>query len=82
MAENSVLCGELRVPRCPGFYRLVPHALLHIRLLHRYRRTMFFLCPATVRSNNMSEQAQGDLLQTQSHDDEQARGNPSPPELP
>ena len=30
----------------------------------------------------MSEQAQGDLLQTQSQDDEQARGNKLPPELP
>ena len=40
MAENSVLCGELRAPRCPGFYRLVLHALPHLRLLHRYRRTM------------------------------------------
>ena len=43
MAENSVLCGELRVPRCPGFYRLVLHALLHLRLRHRYRRTMKML---------------------------------------
>ena len=30
----------------------------------------------------MSEQAQGDLLQTQSQDDEQARRDPLPPELP
>ena len=30
----------------------------------------------------MSEQAQGDLLQTQSQDDEPARGDPLPPELP
>ena len=66
MAENSVLCGELRAPRCPGFYRLVLHALPHLRLRHRYRRTkeMFIMCPATIRSENMSEQAQGDLLQT------------------
>ena len=35
-----------------------------------------------MRSENMSEQAQGDLLQTQSQDDEQARGDPLPPELP
>ena len=42
----------------------------------------FVKCPATIRSENMSEQAQGDLLQTQSQDDEQARGNPLPPELP
>ena len=40
MAENSVSRGELRAPRCPGFYRLVLHALLHLRLLHRYRRTI------------------------------------------
>ena len=39
MEENSVLCEELRA-RCPGFYRLVLHAPLHLRLLHRYRRTM------------------------------------------
>ena len=45
MAENSVLCGELRAPRCPGFYRLVLHAQLHLRLLHRYRRTVkIFSC--------------------------------------
>ena len=31
----------------------------------------FIMCPATIRSDNMSEQAQGDLLQTQSQDDEQ-----------
>ena len=37
---------------------------------------------ATRRSENMSEQAQGDLFQTQSQDDEQARGNLLPPELP
>ena len=43
MAEISVLCGELRVPRCPGFYRLVLHALPHLRLLPRYRRTMKIL---------------------------------------
>ena len=43
MTENSVLCGELRALRCPGFYRLVLHALLHLRLRHRYRRTMNFL---------------------------------------
>ena len=84
MAENSVLCGEFRVPRCPGFYRLFLHALLHQRLLHRYRRTMkiLIMCPATIRSENMSEQAHGDLLQTQSQDDEQAQGDPLPPELP
>ena len=40
-----------------------------------------------VSSNNTKweyewKQAQGDLLQTQSQDDEQARGNPLPPELP
>ena len=75
MAENSVLCGELRAPRFPGFYRLVLPALPHLRLRHRYRRTMkmFVMCPATIRSENTSEQAQGDLLQTQSQDDEQAR---------
>ena len=27
MAENSVLCGEVRVPRCPGFYQLILRAL-------------------------------------------------------
>ena len=43
---------------------------------------LFLMCPATIRSENMSEQAQGDLLQTQSRDDEQARGDPLPPELP
>ena len=42
----------------------------------------FLMCPATTRSYNMSEQAQGDLLQTQSQDDEQAGGGPLPPELP
>ena len=42
----------------------------------------FIVCPATIRSENMSEQAQGDLSQTQSQDDEQARRNPLPPELP
>ena len=40
MGETSVLCGELRAPRCPDFYRLVLHALLHLPLRHRYRRTM------------------------------------------
>ena len=30
----------------------------------------FIVRPATIRSENMSEQAQGDLLQTQSQDDE------------
>ena len=44
MAENSVLCWELRAPRFLGFYRLVHHALLHLRLRHRYRRTMNFYC--------------------------------------
>ena len=43
MAEKSVFCGELRVPRCPGYYRLVLHALPHLRLLHRYLRTKEFL---------------------------------------
>ena len=58
MEENPVLCGELRAPRCPGFYRLVLHALLHLRLRHRYRRTMkFIMCPATIQSDNNSEQA-------------------------
>ena len=33
----------------------------------------FTMCPATIRSENMSGQAQRDLLQTESHDDEQAR---------
>ena len=33
-------------------------------------------------SENMREQAQGDLLQTQSQDDEQARGDPLPLEWP
>ena len=35
------------------------HALLHLRLRRRYRRTMkfFIMCPATIRSENMSEQA-------------------------
>ena len=41
--RNSVLCGELRAPRCPGFYRLVLHAQLHTRLRHRYRRTLKIL---------------------------------------
>ena len=49
MAENSVFCGELRVLRCPGYYRLVLHALPHLRLLHRYLRTMKFYY---VSSNN------------------------------
>ena len=52
------------------------------RLPHRYRRIMKnIMCPATIRSENMSGQAQGDLLQTQSQDGEQARGNSFPPEL-
>ena len=38
----------------------------------------FIMCPATIRSENMSEQAQRDQLQTQSQDDEQARWNPLP----
>ena len=38
--RNSVLCGELRDPRCPGFYRLVLPALPLLGLLHNYRRTM------------------------------------------
>ena len=46
--RKSVLCGELRAPRCPGFYRLVLHALLHLRLRHRYRKTM----TDSVSSNN------------------------------
>ena len=73
--QNSVLCGELRILRCPGFFhRLVLHALPHERLLHLYRRTMkISMCPVTTRSENMSEQAQGDLLQTQSQDDEQVQ---------
>ena len=33
----------------------------------------FIMCPATIRRQNMSEQAHGDLSQTQSQDDEQAR---------
>ena len=49
MEENSVLCGELRAPRCPGFYRLVLRALLHLRLLHRYRKTTKIY---SVSSNN------------------------------
>ena len=40
MAEISAFCGELRVLRCPGFYRLVLHALPLVRLSHRYRGTM------------------------------------------
>ena len=77
-AENFVLLVV------QGFYRLVLHALLHLRLRNRYRSTMkiLIMCPATIRSENISEQAQGDLLQTQSQDDEQAPGNPLPPELP
>ena len=43
MEENSVFCGELRASRCPGFYRLVLPALPHLRLRHRYRRTMKIL---------------------------------------
>ena len=43
MTENSVLWWEFRAPRCPGFYRLVLHALPHLRLLHRYRGTMKIL---------------------------------------
>ena len=35
MEENSVLCGELRTPRCPGFFRLVLHALLHLRCVQQ-----------------------------------------------
>ena len=78
MAENSVLCGEFRAPRCPGFYRLVLLAS-PTSLTQEYE---FSKCPATIRSENMSEQAQRDLSQIQSQDDEQARGNPLPPELP
>ena len=44
MTENSVLCGEFRAPRCPGSYRLVLPALLHLRLRHVYRRTEILLC--------------------------------------
>ena len=44
MAEISVLRGELRVPRCPGFLSTRSHALLHLRLRHRYRRTMKIYC--------------------------------------
>ena len=43
MEGNSVFCGELRASRCPGFYRLVLPALPHLRLRHRYRRTMKIL---------------------------------------
>ena len=39
MTEISVLCGELRAPRCPGFYRFVLPALPHLRLRHRYCKT-------------------------------------------
>ena len=42
----------------------------------------FVMCPATIRSENMTEQAQRDLLPTQSQDDEQARKDPLPSELP
>ena len=65
------------------FYRLVLHALPHLRLpslSQDYEN--FIMCPATIRSENMIEKAQGDLLQTQSQDDEQARRDPLPPELP
>ena len=44
MAENSVVCGELRASRCAGFYRLILPALPHLRLRHRYRRTTNFFC--------------------------------------
>ena len=44
MAEHSVLFGELRASRCAGFYRLVLHALHHLRLIHRYRRSMKNFC--------------------------------------
>ena len=55
MTEKSVLCGELRVPRCPGIYRLVLRALPHLRLLHHYRmseqakETCHKPCPSTER---------------------------------
>ena len=81
MAEKTVLCGELRASRCPGFYRLVLHALLHLRLQHRYDYENFSV-QQQYGSQNMSEQAQGDLLQTQSQDDEQARRDPLPLEWP
>ena len=42
----------------------------------------YIVIAATTRSENMSEQAQGDLLKTQSQDDEQALGDALPPELP
>ena len=70
MTEHSVLCGELRAPRCPGFYRLVLHALplTYVSYIVIAGQWIFLYkvssikCPAIIRSENMSEQAQGDLV--------------------
>ena len=85
MAEISVLCGELRAPCCPGFLSIrssCSTSLTSPTSLSQDYEHFFLKCPATIRSENMSEQAQGDLLQTQSQDDELARRRPLPPEFP
>ena len=45
------------------------------------RQLKFILCPATIRSENIGVQAQGDLSHTQSQDDEEARRDPLSPEM-
>ena len=62
MAEKSVLCWELRAPRCPGFYRLVLPAVPLLRLPLSKDYGNFIMCPATIRSESMSEQAQRRLV--------------------
>ena len=80
MAEKSTLCGELRAPRCfiDSFFMLYFTYVSDIVIAGLWK----FYCPATIRSEHMSEQAQGDLLQIQSQDDEQARRDPLPLEWP
>ena len=84
MTENSVLCGELRALRCPGFLSTrsscSTSSTSPTSLSQDYENVI--VCPATIRCDSMSEHAQGDLLQTQSQDDEQAWRNPLPLELP
>ena len=63
---KTVLCGELRAPRCPGFYRLVllAHYVSDIVIAGLWKNIM---CPATIRSENMSQQAQGETCYKPSH---------------
>ena len=75
MAANSVVCGEFRAPRCPGFCRPVLPAQPHLRLRHRYRRTMkILLCVQQQYEVRIwVSKHKETCYKPQSQDDEQAR---------